>query len=381
MLSLNFMTDKDKEEAAKLERRRIAEEERKKRIFDPRWRLFGIDSQYLEMQIAENKKRREEEKRIDEVFINQLKHADEIAVALAEKDRKERQQIDIEINKFRQSYQRPEHSREFDLNDPNRIKKQLPTRIDDNDPRLGPSSAQKFEGEDLANQERIKVQREQLKAWLDQQLSEKKQAKEDRKVALDHYRAAVISRDNKILELAEMERSCKRKLDYAIQKFNTALVEERKIRDKELDRQTKQDNLAEIYNVMTSDMLSENPGAADSNFGPGRKIASMFKGMTKEQKMKMRKEQMDQIYEKQKLKEMEKRFDKEYAEYFLETQKSVDILDKLNEKERMNIIYKMTEENKKLAEEQKNRKEYLYKIVYNNTPTEEFYKQFNTTTR
>lgn len=32
---------------------------------------------------------------------------------------------------------------------------------------------------------------------------------------------------------------------------------------------------------------------------------------------------------------MEKRFDKEYAEYFLETQKSVDILDKLNEKERM----------------------------------------------
>lgn len=50
---------------------------------------------------------------------------------------------------------------------------------------------------------------------------------------------------------------------------------------------------------MTSDMLSENPGAADSNFGPGRKIASMFKGMTKEQKMKMRKEQMDQIYEKQ----------------------------------------------------------------------------------
>lgn len=43
MLSLNFMTDKDKEEAAKLERRRIAEEERKKRIFDPRWRLFGVN--------------------------------------------------------------------------------------------------------------------------------------------------------------------------------------------------------------------------------------------------------------------------------------------------------------------------------------------------
>lgn len=90
----------------------------------------------------------------------------------------------------------------------------------------------------MANQERIKVQREQLKAWLDQQLSEKKQAKEDRKVALDHYRAAVISRDNKILELAEMEKSCKRKLDYAIQKFNTALV-----RIVTLERKTRKHNI------------------------------------------------------------------------------------------------------------------------------------------
>lgn len=36
------MTDKDRKEAAMIERRRALEEERKKRIFNPRARLFGV---------------------------------------------------------------------------------------------------------------------------------------------------------------------------------------------------------------------------------------------------------------------------------------------------------------------------------------------------
>lgn len=42
-------------------------------------------------------------------------------------------------------YQKPEDRREFDLNDPQRFKKLLPARLHDEDPRLGPSSAQKYE--------------------------------------------------------------------------------------------------------------------------------------------------------------------------------------------------------------------------------------------
>lgn len=36
------MTDKDRKEAAMIERRRALEEERKRRIFNPRARLFGV---------------------------------------------------------------------------------------------------------------------------------------------------------------------------------------------------------------------------------------------------------------------------------------------------------------------------------------------------
>lgn len=49
-----------------------------------------------------------------------------------------------EINTFRQINQRIEDRREFDLYDPDQLKKSLPPRFDDDDdPRIGLASAQK----------------------------------------------------------------------------------------------------------------------------------------------------------------------------------------------------------------------------------------------
>lgn len=42
MLNVQLMTEKDRREAAKINKRRAAEEERKKRIFNPRARLIGV---------------------------------------------------------------------------------------------------------------------------------------------------------------------------------------------------------------------------------------------------------------------------------------------------------------------------------------------------
>lgn len=56
----------------------------------------------------------------------------------------EKRCISEDINKFRDIYQRPENRREFDLYDPDGLKKSLPARLMDDDPRCGPSSAQKY---------------------------------------------------------------------------------------------------------------------------------------------------------------------------------------------------------------------------------------------
>lgn len=55
--------------------------------------------------------------------------------------------------------------------------------------------------------------------------------------------------------------------------------------------------MAEIYNALTSDMLTENPDVAQSNMGIGRKIPNMYKGMGGEDRRRIREEQLRQIEE------------------------------------------------------------------------------------
>ena len=57
-----------------------------------------------------------------------------------------------EIDSYRKAYQQPHQRRDYDLYDPLKLKKSLPARIGDTDPRTGASSLQKFEGEDLGKE-------------------------------------------------------------------------------------------------------------------------------------------------------------------------------------------------------------------------------------
>ena len=53
------------------------------------------------------------------------------------------------LNEFRSLHQQPSARREWDLYDPDSLKKDKPARVHDDDPRCGISGLQKFDGEDL----------------------------------------------------------------------------------------------------------------------------------------------------------------------------------------------------------------------------------------
>lgn len=76
----------------------------------------------------------------------------------------------------------------------------------------------------MSSDARKKLQLEQTKAWLEQQIKEQRQAEKDRKDAEDAYQAAVVGRDNRAQELDRLERECKTKLQEAICGFNKSLV-------------------------------------------------------------------------------------------------------------------------------------------------------------
>ena len=74
------------------------------------------------------------------------------------------------LNAYRQSQQKIEDSREWDLNNPNRWKLTGPARVSDDDPRLGPSAAQIFDGEDLRAMARKRAQQEQMRNYYQLQV-------------------------------------------------------------------------------------------------------------------------------------------------------------------------------------------------------------------
>jgi hypothetical protein len=95
----------------------------------------------------------------------------DLKVILLEQDELDQQRQNArQLNDYRRLHQKPENAREWDLNNPHRKKYLTPTRISDDDPRLGPSSGQIFVGEDLQSSSRKKAQKEQLKMYFDIQV-------------------------------------------------------------------------------------------------------------------------------------------------------------------------------------------------------------------
>ena len=88
---------------------------------------------------------------------------DKIAVLLQKRQEHDIRELNKAANEFRQSHQQPDGRREFDLNDPDSLKKDKPGRVSDDDPRCGVASLQKFVGEDLNGEARKKLQQEQAR--------------------------------------------------------------------------------------------------------------------------------------------------------------------------------------------------------------------------
>lgn len=89
--------------------------------------------------------------------------------------------INKAVSDFQKNFQKPETRREFDLSDPQALKKDRPARLSDNDPRCTVSGLQKFMGEDLNYSLRMKFQKEQLREWSLQQQRDWKNALADKK--------------------------------------------------------------------------------------------------------------------------------------------------------------------------------------------------------
>ncbi|XP_071445526.1 RIB43A-like with coiled-coils protein 2 [Hetaerina americana] len=377
MLNFPIPTPLDAKEAAKIEYRRKLEEQRRNRIFNARERQYGIDTRTLEEQISQRKAREAAERAKALAFEQKVIQDSKLALRIEKNLQEERKRQLQELNAFRATCQRPQDSVTYDLNCPDRLKK---LSLQD-DSTCGPSSAKQFGGEDQASTERRELQRKQLKAWLDQQMREKEEAEVARRKEEQAQEIAAMAYDKAAVELSQAEQECRRLQEEALAEFNKALMNEKEACKREKERLDLLDKRADIINCITGDFLTENPEMAASAFGPHRLVCDRWKGMSPEQKEQIRKQQQQQASEEKMRREEEKRRNDEWEKYSREMDRCAVLLEKELMRKRREMNEELLNQNKMLSEEQKAKNEHLSKCVYTNTPSVEYYEQFNTTSR
>ncbi|CAG5118410.1 unnamed protein product [Candidula unifasciata] len=371
----------DYKEAAAIERRRAMEEERKSRIFNAKVRQIGVDKQALDQQIFDRKQMEDYERRIHEAFAADALRNDRIASMLEKRQEHDIRALNQAIDEFRALHQQPSLRREWDLYDPDALKKDKPARVHDDDPRCGVSSIQKFEGEDLNSKARKKFQNEQARFWHEAQMQEKNQAKQNQDEADRLYDLKQKELDQRAIELQQAEEQCKKAINMANAAYNDALNNEQKERERLKRQQEEDDKMTEIANHVFGDLFTENPAVAQSAFGAHRVIASRWKGMSPQQLEEIRKQQEKQRAENERLRQEEELRNREYERQASANARAAELVEREMARRRREIEKAQADENRRLAQEQKARIDFLNREVYTNPPTAAYFMQFNKTTR
>lgn len=371
----------DPKETAAIERRRNMEQQRQSRIFNAKVRTIGVDIPTLERQMEERKAMEGLERARDQAFDADRQRCDKIAMMLEQRESQIARDLDKAVLQFREQHQQPETRREYDLYDPDALKKERPARVGDHDPRCGPASLQKLAGEDLSEKERKKLQAELSRKWLSEQKEERKRSEAQKKYADELYDKKRVELDERALHLTKMEEECRKAVNMAVTNINQALAMESSERRKLEKQQEEENNFAEIYNHLTGDILTENPAMAASSYGPHRVVPDRWKGMSPEQLKSILEIQEQQQQEKQRLKEEEKREEAEWDRQRMLAARAAMTLEQQEEELNREIRKRMDQYNQQLSREQRAHLEYLEKVIYTNNPTAHYHRQFNTTSR
>ncbi len=166
----------------------------------------------------------EMEKKRDLAFASDMIRNDKIALLLDRRMEHDEGEMKRALNEFRSLHQQPDARREWDLQDPEMLKKDKPARVNDDDPRCGPASLQKFDGEDLNSKARLRYQQEQLREWSLQQQHEKNISKQQQAMANKLYDFKQFELDARARALQQAEDDCRRAINAATKDYNEALV-------------------------------------------------------------------------------------------------------------------------------------------------------------
>lgn len=356
-----------------VEKKRRLAQERAERLKDPKQRALGIDRAALDEQTREKAELKRQEDERNQFYDRQALLMDKHACALQKEANDIRTRREKEMVDFRSTFQKREAGRDFDLDDPKRITKDIPARVHDVDPRNGPSSLQRFEGEDLEAANRRRAQQQQIKEWTQQQIDEKLAKKWMEAESNRTFEDRLEETNFRTYQVEQNIASQRRQRDVSQAEFNKALAEQKRreaLRDKNV--RTKQ-NIEEIYNMLDSDFLNEREGTVTAQ---GEMIKSeRFRGFTEEQRKRILLEQERQREELHLRKLQELEDERQFAQQEQMQLRMANALDRQRNRERREDLQRLNADRQTQAAEATERKKGLDK-VYENAVGENYFKHW-----
>lgn len=355
------MTEKDRKEAAALERRSQYEFERKNRIFNEHvtqeqvfkysrlkckflcknmsdiliYYISKIKNMLL-IQIEEKKDREQKAKENDIFFHNQNKLIDERSNIAFSSENLERIRIANEVKEFNKKMMQKKDRKESDL-------EESPSKL----------NILNFVGEDLNYLKRIEDQKRQNLFWLSEQIEERKKAELDRINDEIEWIKKNKQIDECVSNLEKQQLNDRQRQYQEICQFNNELIKQK---EDAKDDDRKYDEMFEHHKCFENLFKSEKMSNVDPDFSYSKN--SKISMSQNENIAKVNENNLDKI-------------------------QAIRICKKIKEQERERLKAEIDcqEDNRKLMVEQKYKKKYLNKILGSNEVDEEFFNQFNKSSR
>ncbi|XP_058497935.1 RIB43A-like with coiled-coils protein 1 [Solea solea] len=372
MYKVDLPVDQSIEKA--VERRRSAETARKARIFNPRVRVMGVALDVLNQQVQEKKHRQNMEQRQDKAFDKLREYHDNMLLQQDTEERERRAAVHADLVQHWVTQQHVEDSSDAGL----KCGLKGAAMITIPESELGPASMQVFQGEGIRE---VQMKREQIKKTeRDLRVQKEDQA---RRFMGNKHREMLVSRelmhqDVRGVQEAALEEECKKALRMALDNYNRALAAEQAEKLREQHRREERENRAEMWHILTSDMMTECAEAAGTTH---RVVTDRWKGMSPEQLSTIHREREAQRHERQRQRDAEKMQDATWDLQLLKlSREAEDEETKAAELRRQRRI-QTDQYNVQLAREQQTHQEFLNQKLYTNKPTKNYFNQFNTSSR
>ncbi|ESU38746.1 RIB43A family protein [Giardia duodenalis] len=385
----------DKNYDRTIEGRRIFDEERRKRIFNPSLRTMGVDVDALDLQTAERRAREAAE------LMEQIDAEERLLAAnrfLTQRERefhRMRLLCDRQIAEFNFENIRPEYSREYDIHRKDVLKVDNPIRQDTvvlepsamllntdgtakmvtrtiPDSKLGVSSGQVFDGEDLERAEREQLMRDEMRAALEQQIYQARAKREAEKLQdLEDQ-----LRELKICDyLSQVERDF-----HATRRQERINLKHDQMRQAELDaykraeekRRDDCETLQHHANFGSSKLMMEIPSAG---------VPMEYKGWSDEDREEHMRQLAQQCLDDKKKRRAELEEKILWEAKQLNVNRDLTLRDNELKKEKRRIAYEQRAQLEYLSEEEKAREIARIQELGRNEITDDFFKHFQKTSR